>query len=116
GADEFPATVDLSSLFAANGGDGSVGVVFEGESGAVAGARHARRGGAAPGDVDADGFADVLVGAPDQTADGHAGEGGAAYLLFGRARDRDADGIADGEDNCTLVAHPAQRATNLYRV
>jgi hypothetical protein len=112
GADEFPATVDLSSLFAANGGDGSVGVVFEGESGAVAGPGNAGRSVAAAGDVDADGFADVLVGAPDQTADGHAGEGGAAYLLFGRARDRDADGIADGEDNCTLVANADQRDTN----
>src|SRR4029450_6775085 len=78
----------------------------------VRGPRAHGGGRAAAGAVDADGFDDVLVGAPDQTADGHAGEGGAAYLLFGRARDRDADGIADGEDNCTLVANADQRDTN----
>jgi hypothetical protein len=112
GADEFDAVLDLASLFDANGGDGSAGVVLQGEGAAVAGPGSAGTSVAAAGDVDDDGFGDVLVGAPDQTADGHAGEGGAAYLLFGRARDVDADGVADGEDNCTRVANPDQTDSN----
>jgi hypothetical protein len=112
GADEFDATLDLASLLTANGGDGSAGVVLVGEGASVPGPGNAGTSVAAAGDIDGDGFGDILVGAPDQTADGHAGEGGAAYLVFGRARDRDADGVADGVDNCTLVANPDQRDTN----
>ena len=58
----------------------------------------------AAGDVNADGIADVIVG-----ADG-ASE---AFVVFGRAPiDSDADGIFDDADNCITVANADQCDTD----
>jgi hypothetical protein len=112
GSNAIGAMLPLSSLLPENGGDGRAGVVIAGEDAAVLGPGNAGTSVAVAGDIDADGFADLLVGAPDETADGHAGEGGAAYLVFGRSRDLDADGVVDREDNCTLDANADQRDTD----
>ncbi len=74
----WSAGVDLSTLLAANGGDGGEGFVMYGVDGgdysawSVAGAR----------DVNGDGFDDLLIGS-------RAGDAGATYVLFGK-EDRDA--------------------------
>jgi Ca2+-binding RTX toxin-like protein len=74
----FPAELELSSLLAGNGGDGSAGFVLYGSdtydySGRVS----------AAGDVNGDGIDDVLLGAPgaDPGGQSYAGE---SYVVFGR--------------------------------
>lgn len=78
-AGTFPAELELSVLQSANGGDGSMGTVFNGivaddRSGTVA----------AAGDINGDGIEDVFVGAP-QAAPGGNFRAGEAYVVFGVA-------------------------------
>ena len=71
---EYPATVLLSTL---NGTTGFVinGIDVEDRLGrSVAGA----------GDLNDDGFADIIIGAPDADPNGDSG-GGESYLIFGKA-------------------------------
>ena len=69
---QFPANIDLSSLNGSNGFQVSGGAGdFSGTSVASA------------GDVDADGFADLLIGSP--YADPLGWHSGASYVVFGEA-------------------------------
>jgi hypothetical protein len=71
----FPPTMKIEKLDPQNGGDGTLGVVFEGaDSGLFAGDRVG-----AVGDVNGDGTTDLAITAPDQN-DGE----GAVYVVFGR--------------------------------
>jgi hypothetical protein len=76
----FPARIELAHLLPENGGDGSAGFVID----AVAVYDYAGDSVAGAGDVNGDGFDDVLVGARYASPGGrhHAG---AAYVVFGRA-------------------------------
>lgn len=77
-ASVFPPEFELAELLAANGGDGRDGFVVLGiEAGDGAGMAV---GGA--GDVNGDGYDDILIGAPGA---GYNGEqrGGQAYLVLG---------------------------------
>jgi len=69
----FAAEVDLSSL------DGETGFQITGE----AGFDQSGTSVASAGDVNGDGFDDILVGAPYADADGS--DSGAAYIIFGKA-------------------------------
>ncbi|MCW5734037.1 MAG: FG-GAP repeat protein [Enhydrobacter sp.] len=70
---QFPATIDIATL------DGSTGFKL---SGAASGDRSGFSVSSA-GDVNGDGFADVIVGAPYADPDGTSS--GAAYVVFGKA-------------------------------
>jgi Ca2+-binding RTX toxin-like protein len=79
-AQGFDPEVELASLTAANGGDGSIGFIlnggdfFENSGISVTGA----------GDINGDGFDDIIVGTSPQTLFmGHAA--GTSYVIFGRA-------------------------------
>ncbi|BBL74415.1 beta strand repeat-containing protein [Methylomagnum ishizawai] len=74
-ASGFSATLDLSTL------DGSNGFRLDGEYSLnfLSGAR-----GAAAGDVNGDGFADIIVGAPYSDKSGNSW-GGSSYVVFGKA-------------------------------
>src|SRR5687768_15511119 len=70
---QFPALVDLSSL------DGTTGFKINGAAaGDISGYSVA-----SAGDVNGDGFADVIIGAPN--ADPNGGYSGASYVVFGKA-------------------------------
>jgi Ca2+-binding RTX toxin-like protein len=69
----FPANIDLSSL------DGSDGFKLSG----VAPDDYSGRSVASAGDVNGDGFADLIIGTPG--ADPHGGFSGASYVVFGKA-------------------------------
>ncbi|MEM9387459.1 MAG: integrin alpha [Pseudomonadota bacterium] len=58
-------------------------------------------------DLNADGVADIILGAPDPFSQ-------AVYVVFGRVlpADLDRDGIADVEDNCQLAVNGDQRDSN----
>ncbi|MAE64843.1 MAG: hypothetical protein CMJ18_11295 [Phycisphaeraceae bacterium] len=71
---------ELSNLLAANGGDGSKGFVIDG----VVGGDYAGFAVSTAGDVNGDGFDDVLVGSPYASPGGRS-YAGQAYLIFGRA-------------------------------
>ena len=71
-------TIELSELLAINGGDGSKGFVLVGdEAGDNAGYEVSRAG-----DINGDGYADLLIGAPHSEAD-NQGEAGETYVIFG---------------------------------
>ena len=78
----FDAALNLSGLEASNGGDGTAGFVINGI--AVADQNGFSVSGA--GDVNGDGYADLIIGA--RGADGDAGE---SYVVFGKARGFDAE-------------------------
>ena len=74
--------MDLSTLLPANGGDGSLGVtLFGAEINDISGAAVSLIG-----DVNGDGFDDVLIGAPNAGGAGNARSGGGeSYVVFGKA-------------------------------
>ena len=74
-ASGFAANIDLSSLDGSNGFKLS-GVAADDYSGCSV---------ASAGDVNGDGFADLIVGATG--ADPHGSDSGASYVVFGRAPD-----------------------------
>lgn len=76
----FPATLDPSALLPPRGGDGSEGFVLTGETGGDL----AGNAVSSAGDVNADGIADLLIGAKSGKADGSYA--GRAYLVFGQNR------------------------------
>jgi hypothetical protein len=74
----FPAEIDLASLLPANGGDGTVGFVINGidpndQSGFSV---------SSAGDVNGDGFEDVIIGAYTASPDGRVAAG-ESYVVFG---------------------------------
>jgi glycosylphosphatidylinositol phospholipase D len=75
----FPATFDLGALLPPQGGDGSEGFVLTGETGGDL----AGNAVSSAGDVNADGIADLLIGAKSAEAGGSYA--GRAYLMFGQA-------------------------------
>jgi hypothetical protein len=82
----FPARIDLASLFTANGGDGSHGIVIVGESyeegeGPVRSAGLGRSV-AHAGDVNGDGTDDIVIGAAPNFIHKYC-EYSSAYLIFG---------------------------------
>jgi hypothetical protein len=75
----FAPELELSSLLAANGGDGSVGSVLNGIEPEVTG-----RSVSAAGDVNDDGIDDVVVGA-EQASPGGRQKAGRSYVVVGSA-------------------------------
>ena len=78
-AQGFPPIIDLRSLFPDAGGDGTIGVVFEGvnagdRSGSVI---------SGAGDVNGDGINDLFIGAQLADPDGRK-DAGESYVVFGR--------------------------------
>ncbi|RKZ48757.1 MAG: hypothetical protein DRQ58_03695, partial [Gammaproteobacteria bacterium] len=71
---------ELSSLFVANGGDGSNGSVFVGG----AAYDYSGRSVAGAGDINGDGFDDLIIGAWGATPDTRTGAG-ISYVVFGQA-------------------------------
>ncbi|MBT8138113.1 MAG: integrin alpha [Gammaproteobacteria bacterium] len=78
-ADPFPAELELSTLQSANGGDGSAGAIIEG---ALADDTSGMT--VASGDVNGDGRADLIIGAPEASPGGRT-NAGSTYVLFGSA-------------------------------
>jgi hypothetical protein len=74
----FPPRLPLASLLPANGGDGTLGFVL---NGAVA-ASHACSSASDAGDVNGDGIADLVIGAPGAYPNNQA------FVLFGRDADQ----------------------------
>ncbi len=103
----FPAEIDLDSLLAANGGDGSAGVVINGID--------ANDGSgidiSAAGDFNMDGIDDIAIGADTADPNGQ-NSAGETYVVYGRADtgdpDGDGDGVPDATDNCVTVPNNDQ--------
>jgi hypothetical protein len=76
----FPAALELRSLHPLAGGDGSAGFILEG----VEPGDHSACSVSGAGDVNGDGFADLLVGANKADANGRR-DAGESYVVFGRA-------------------------------
>ena len=74
-----PASFALSSLLAANGGDGSAGFVINGID------THDRSGFSvsSAGDINGDGFDDILIGAREADPNGNSAAG-ESYVVFGQ--------------------------------
>src|SRR5262245_21016127 len=70
---QYPAVIDVSSL------DGTNGFKLEGEANSDLSGFSV----ASAGDINGDGFADLIVGSP--CADPHGDRSGASYVVFGRA-------------------------------
>jgi hypothetical protein len=77
-ATAFPAIVDLRSLDPRGGGDGSAGFIMPG----IANNDNAGRSVSGAGDVNGDGFTDVIIGARSADPDGKVGAG-ESYVVFG---------------------------------
>jgi hypothetical protein len=73
------ASFDLSDLQSANGGDGTSGTVFTG----VAGGDLSGNSASSAGDINGDGFDDLMFGAPG--ADPVGSNAGSVYIVFGQA-------------------------------
>jgi hypothetical protein len=100
----FPAELDLTNLLAEHGGNGSVGFVLAG----IALRDQSGHAVSAAGDVNGDGFNDLLISA--YFAHGGAGE---AYIVFGRSSfDLDFDGVPNDLDNCVARSNSDQRDTD----
>ena len=93
----------------AGGLSGVPSAVFEGEQ-----VDDGFGGSIAAGDINGDGYRDVLIGAWDY--DGALPGSGRVYVLLGTGNpglaDSDADGIVDAVDNCPRVANPTQVDTS----
>ena len=74
----FPAEIDLATLHAAGGGDGSEGVVLLG----INASDYTGQSGAGAGDINGDGFDDVIVGASEADPGGRS-RAGRSYVVFG---------------------------------
>jgi hypothetical protein len=79
GIGSFPAEFELSSLLAANGGDGTRGFVMSG----IDTYDFAGRSVSGAGDVNGDGVDDIVVGA-DFADPGRLSSAGESYVIFGR--------------------------------
>jgi len=67
---------------------------------------------ASAGDVNGDGFRDVIVG-DDDYHNGQTNEGGAFLFLGSPFHDQDGDGVPANADNCPFVANPGQADTDV---
>jgi hypothetical protein len=82
GSDQaFPSEFELADLLAANGGDGSKGVVLHGVEASKVD-RYGRHTLSTAGDVNGDGVDDMVVGIYNAPVDGQE-EAGQAFVLFG---------------------------------
>ena len=78
GNSESPAiSLDLATLLAVNGGDGTVGFVING----IDGGDYSGRSVSSAGDINGDGFEDILIGAFG--ADPNGSFSGESYVVFG---------------------------------
>ncbi|MEL7448437.1 MAG: integrin alpha [Pseudomonadota bacterium] len=85
--DTFGGELELENLQAGNGGDGSLGFVMDGfHSAARAGFSVS-----AAGDVNNDGFDDVIVGSPGSWVNSFEREIGQAFVVYGTDQGFDAD-------------------------
>jgi hypothetical protein len=76
----FPAVFDLRNLHPQTGGDGSAGFILQGIDAEDLSGRPL----SGAGDVNGDGIADLLIGAPLADPDNQAGAG-ESYVVFGRS-------------------------------
>jgi hypothetical protein len=91
---QYPAFIDLASL------DGTTGFRID----SIFGYDNSGRSVASAGDVNGDGFDDVIIGAPEADADG-VGQAGESYVVFGKA-----DGFA------SAIALSTLDGTNGFRI